>query len=134
HRGRRRDRHRLPPARRSTRAVGPRHRPGCGPCRRDQHVPALHPGPGGPRGLRPRTVDRQRDRAGPWRRGPTRRLRTRSDVPHLPAPARIDHVNRILIVEDEERISSFLAKGLKAEGFTTTVVADGVSGLDYALT
>ena len=43
-------------------------------------------------------------------------------------------MNRILIVEDEERISSFVAKGLKAEGFTPTVVADGVTGLDYALT
>ena len=43
-------------------------------------------------------------------------------------------MSRILIVEDEERISSFIAKGLKAEGFTTTVVADGVTGLDYALT
>jgi two-component system copper resistance phosphate regulon response regulator CusR len=43
-------------------------------------------------------------------------------------------MNRILIVEDEARISSFVAKGLKAEGFTPTVVADGVTGLDYALT
>jgi DNA-binding response OmpR family regulator len=43
-------------------------------------------------------------------------------------------VNRILIVEDEDRISSFVAKGLKAEGFTPTVVRDGVTGLDYALT
>jgi two-component system copper resistance phosphate regulon response regulator CusR len=43
-------------------------------------------------------------------------------------------VNRILIVEDEDRISSFVAKGLKAEGFTPTVVTDGVTGLDYALT
>ena len=43
-------------------------------------------------------------------------------------------MNRILIVEDEDRISSFVAKGLKAEGFTPTVVADGISGLDYALT
>lgn len=43
-------------------------------------------------------------------------------------------MNRILIVEDEDRISSFIAKGLKAEGFTPTVVADGVTGLDYALT
>ena len=43
-------------------------------------------------------------------------------------------MNRILIVEDEERISSFVAKGLRAEGFTPTVVADGVTGLDYALT
>lgn len=43
-------------------------------------------------------------------------------------------MSRILIVEDETRISSFVAKGLKAEGFTPTVVDDGVTGLDYALT
>jgi two-component system copper resistance phosphate regulon response regulator CusR len=42
-------------------------------------------------------------------------------------------VNRILIIEDEPRISSFIAKGLRANGFTPTVVADGVAGLDYAL-
>ena len=41
---------------------------------------------------------------------------------------------RILIVEDEQRISSFIAKGLNADGFTTAVVADGTTGLDYALT
>jgi len=43
-------------------------------------------------------------------------------------------MNRVLIVEDEDRISSFVSKGLKAEGFTPTVVADGITGLDYALT
>lgn len=43
-------------------------------------------------------------------------------------------MSRILVVEDEDRIASFVAKGLKAEGFTTTVVGDGVTGLDYALT
>lgn len=43
-------------------------------------------------------------------------------------------MNRILIVEDESRIASFVSKGLKADGFTPTVVADGISGLDYALT
>jgi DNA-binding response OmpR family regulator len=40
---------------------------------------------------------------------------------------------RILIVEDEKRIASFLSKGLRAEGHGTTVVADGVDGLDHAL-
>lgn len=40
---------------------------------------------------------------------------------------------RILIVEDEQRIASFLAKGLGAEGHGTTVVADGRDGLDHAL-
>jgi DNA-binding response OmpR family regulator len=43
-------------------------------------------------------------------------------------------VARILIVEDEERISSFVAKGLRAEGHGTTVVVDGESGLDHAMT
>ena len=40
---------------------------------------------------------------------------------------------RILIVEDEERIASFVAKGLRAEGHVTTVSADGREGLDHAL-
>ncbi len=40
---------------------------------------------------------------------------------------------RILIVEDEQRIASFLAKGLRADGHVTTCVADGRDGLDLAL-
>ncbi|MFD7704231.1 response regulator transcription factor [Streptomyces caelestis] len=43
-------------------------------------------------------------------------------------------MNRILIVEDEERIASFVEKGLRANGFTTTVVPDGEAGYEYALT
>ncbi|MFF7488191.1 response regulator transcription factor [Streptomyces luteogriseus] len=43
-------------------------------------------------------------------------------------------MNRILIVEDEERIASFVEKGLRSNGFTTTVVADGDAGREYALT
>ncbi|WAU80128.1 response regulator transcription factor [Streptomyces sp. Qhu-G9] len=43
-------------------------------------------------------------------------------------------MNRILIVEDEERIASFVEKGLRAGGFTTTVVADGDSAYEYTLT
>jgi two-component system, OmpR family, response regulator len=34
-------------------------------------------------------------------------------------------MSRILIAEDEPRIASFLEKGLRAQGFTTTVVTDG---------
>ncbi|MBE9190273.1 response regulator transcription factor [Gloeocapsopsis crepidinum LEGE 06123] len=34
-------------------------------------------------------------------------------------------MNRILIAEDEPRISAFLKKGLEANGFATTVVEDG---------
>ena len=40
---------------------------------------------------------------------------------------------RILILEDEERIASFVAKGLRAEGHQPTVVGDGRQGLDEAL-
>lgn len=40
---------------------------------------------------------------------------------------------RILIVEDEQRIASFVAKGLRAEGHQTTVAGDGATGLDHAL-
>ena len=40
---------------------------------------------------------------------------------------------RILIVEDEERIAAFVAKGLKAEGHVVTAVADGRRGLDEAM-
>ncbi|MER5769643.1 response regulator transcription factor [Streptomyces sp. NPDC001985] len=43
-------------------------------------------------------------------------------------------MNRILIVEDEERIASFVEKGLRANGFTTTVVGDGEAAYDYAVT
>ena len=40
---------------------------------------------------------------------------------------------RILIVEDELRIAAFVAKGLKAEGHVATVVTDGTTGLDEAM-
>jgi DNA-binding response OmpR family regulator len=42
-------------------------------------------------------------------------------------------VARILIVEDEERIASFVSKGLVADGHRTTVVGDGRLGLDHAM-
>jgi two-component system, OmpR family, response regulator len=34
-------------------------------------------------------------------------------------------MSRILIVEDEPRLAAFLEKGLRAQGYATTVVADG---------
>ena len=40
----------------------------------------------------------------------------------------------ILIAEDEPRISSFIQKGLSANGFAVTVVADGPSAYEYART
>jgi DNA-binding response OmpR family regulator len=41
-------------------------------------------------------------------------------------------MNRVLIVEDEPRIASFLDKGLRAAGYATTVVADGIDAVGYA--
>jgi DNA-binding response OmpR family regulator len=41
-------------------------------------------------------------------------------------------VNRVLIVEDEPRIASFLEKGLRAAGYVTTVVGNGVDAVGYA--
>jgi DNA-binding response OmpR family regulator len=43
-------------------------------------------------------------------------------------------VSSILVVEDEARISTFVEKGLTAAGYTTTVVTDGRSALDYLAT
>jgi DNA-binding response OmpR family regulator len=42
-------------------------------------------------------------------------------------------MSRILIAEDEERISRFLDRGLRANGFVTTVVADGNTALASAM-
>ena len=40
-------------------------------------------------------------------------------------------MTRILIVEDEDRISSFIAKGLAAEGFATEVAGDGHLAVEF---
>ena len=41
-------------------------------------------------------------------------------------------MNRILIAEDEARLSAFLEKGLRANGFATTIAADGPTALALA--
>ncbi|MEO3871679.1 response regulator transcription factor [Nonomuraea sp. B12E4] len=41
-------------------------------------------------------------------------------------------MNRILIAEDEARIASFVEKGLRANGFVTAVVGDGIGAYDLA--
>jgi DNA-binding response OmpR family regulator len=43
-------------------------------------------------------------------------------------------MSRILIAEDDARISAFLAKGLRAGGFTPTVVSNGQEAYDLATT
>ncbi|EIF00363.1 response regulator transcription factor [Saccharomonospora glauca] len=43
-------------------------------------------------------------------------------------------MSRILVAEDESRIAAFVNKGLTANGFTVTVVEDGPSAYEYALT
>ena len=42
-------------------------------------------------------------------------------------------MKRILIAEDEVRIASFVEKGLRANGFTPTLVGDGQTAYDYAM-
>jgi DNA-binding response OmpR family regulator len=42
-------------------------------------------------------------------------------------------VNKILVAEDEVRISSFVEKGLRAAGFHPTVVDDGPQALAFAM-
>ena len=41
-------------------------------------------------------------------------------------------MNRVLIAEDEARIASFLEKGLRAAGYVTTVVSNGVDAAAFA--
>jgi len=41
---------------------------------------------------------------------------------------------RILLVEDDEKIAAFIAKGLKENGYTVDHAADGIDGLHLALT
>lgn len=43
-------------------------------------------------------------------------------------------MSKILIAEDEERIASFVRKGLTANGFSATVVGDGPGALEFAVT
>ena len=40
---------------------------------------------------------------------------------------------RLLLVEDDQKIASFVKKGFKAEGFAVDHAADGMAGLDLAL-
>lgn len=42
-------------------------------------------------------------------------------------------MSRILVAEDERRIASFIDKGLRAAGYAVTVVADGSSAYDHAV-
>lgn len=43
-------------------------------------------------------------------------------------------MSKILVVEDEQRIAAFVEKGLRANGFGATVVADGDSALEHLRT
>jgi len=40
---------------------------------------------------------------------------------------------RLLVVEDEKKVASFIKKGLEEEGYAVDVASDGKSGLDLAL-
>jgi|GEM_PF-2097544 DNA-binding response OmpR family regulator len=40
---------------------------------------------------------------------------------------------RLLVVEDEKKVSSFISKGLKEEGYAVDVAFDGQTGLQMAM-
>ena len=136
HPGRRRDRARLVVRRRGRSRVGPRHRargsrPGPRP---DLRAVRPRRRRRARRGLRARAVDRARHRYGTrWQRARRGRRPLRDHAPHRSRSRGGHRVARILIVEDESRIASFVAKGLRAEGHTATVSGDGHQGLDHAL-
>ena len=75
-----------------------------------------------PRPLRRRTAAASSSTA-----HPVRRRALHPDDPDRTTPGGGPTVNRILIAEDEPRLASFLEKGLRANGFVTTIVADGVA-------
>jgi DNA-binding response OmpR family regulator len=51
---------------------------------------------------------------------------------HRPAGGATRHLARILLVEDEKRLATALARGLAAEDFAVDVAHDGVTGLHMA--
>jgi two-component system OmpR family response regulator len=53
--------------------------------------------------------------------------------PEGPAAAG-DDAMRVLLIEDDTKIASFIVKGLKAEGFAVDQAVDGETGLHLALT
>ena len=66
-------------------------------------------------------------RAGAREAATPSRARTRSVILDVHRPM------RILVVEDERKVASFLARGLEAEHYTVDVVHDGDTGLARAL-
>ncbi len=156
HRAGRRDRPGQRPSQRRGALLGARRRPRHRPGRTRAHLRALRPRPGpSPTlgGCRARAPDRpgrrrgprrpgrgrQRARCGghlhprPARRGPPRRCRVGPVRRRAGRPREaLTPMARILIAEDEARIASFLEKGLRANGFTTLIVADGPTAASAA--
>ena len=131
---RRRDRHRVGVRRHGVRALGARHRAGVPPeDRRASSSASAGPRSRQRRGLRPRAVHRP---AIAEAHGGTDRV-TDAEPPEpasrSPCPDEEATLARILIVEDEARIASFVAKGLRAEGHAATGSRRRPQGLDEAL-
>src|SRR5918999_4216974 len=124
-------------------ALGPRHGPGHPARGADGDFrplpPRLQPEAHRGRGARPR--HRQGDRRGPSRPGRTRERTGRRLDLHNSRTGRPTHrggkepqMTKILIAEDEDRITSFLEKGLRANGFNTEVAPSGDEALRRART
>src|SRR5579862_9559905 len=57
-----------------------------------------------------------------------------SRLGHPPKPGIRKWTMRVLIIEDDEKISGFVRKGLQEAGFAVDQASDGRSGLHLALT
>lgn len=60
----------------------------------------------------------------------------RGSGPEMPChfrAARLSVLMRVLVVEDDSKIASFVSKGLRQSGFAVDAAPDGESGLDMAL-
>jgi DNA-binding response OmpR family regulator len=55
------------------------------------------------------------------------------DAPQTASPPSISARVRILVIDDEPGILNFVSRGLRGEGYTVDVAADGVAGLKAAL-
>ena len=128
HRRGRRDRARQRAQRQRGAAVGARQRAGHRAARPGAGVRALRPRERAGAALGGRRAgarDRARDRRGPRRarraREPARATARRSRSCCRSTAGERSRMSRILIAEDEPRLSSFLEKGLRAAGYTTTV-------------
>ena len=58
---------------------------------------------------------------------------TRTTALEYETPCQVKGPMRLLVVEDEKKVSSFIRKGLEEEGYAVDVAFDGKTGLEMAM-